>query len=106
MDDGLLGLVTFEGARGSFGRRAIHYARVFARVFRGNLASATTPGIRYQHASHIELRPRERLPVQADGEFIGFAGSQTPLRLRNEPRSLTVLVSGVVNPLFGRNSER
>jgi YegS/Rv2252/BmrU family lipid kinase len=106
MDDGLLDLVTFEGRRGSFGQRAAYRARVVARALRGHLGSATTPGIRYQQASHIELRPRGPLPVQADGEFIGFAGPQAPLRVRNEPRSLTVLVPGGVNPLFGRNSER
>ena len=61
---------------------------------------------RYERTTSVELRPARELAVQADGEFIGVAGPDAPLRIWVAPRSLTVVVPGGVNPLFGRDGDR
>ena len=105
IDDGLLDLVTFEDVRGRIGRRTAHRARLVARALRGHLRSSRTPGIRYSRVSRIRLDVRAPMPVQADGELIGYAGPEAPLQVRTRPRSLTVIVPVGVNPLFSRASD-
>ena len=102
LPDGLLDLVTFEDVPGRIGRRAAHRLRLLGRALRGRLRSASDSGIRYSRASRIGLEVQGPFPVQADGEFIGSAGPGSPLRLWIDPASMTVLVPGGVNPLFGR----
>lgn len=102
MDDGQLDLVTFEDAVGPIHRHAIRRTSVVVRALRGSLRAAHAEGIRYVRTPEAELRPTDDLPVQADGEFIGTAGPDAPLRLSIAPGSLTMLVPGGVNPLFGQ----
>jgi YegS/Rv2252/BmrU family lipid kinase len=105
MDDGELDLVTFEDGPGGFGL-ALHRTRLLVRAMRGGLRNAHVRGISYTRAGAVELYPGASLPVQVDGEFIGVAGPDAPLRIWSAPRSLTVLLPGGVNPLLGRDSDR
>ncbi|MDA0351343.1 MAG: diacylglycerol kinase family protein [Chloroflexi bacterium] len=106
MDDGALDLVTFEDARGGRLRAAARRARLVVGALRGSLREAHVDGLRYERTTSVELRPARELAVQADGEFIGVAGPDAPLRIWVAPRSLTVVVPGGVNPLFGRDGDR
>ncbi len=103
MDDGQLDLVTFEDAVGPLHRHALRRTSVLVRAIRGHLRSANAEGIRYVRTPDAEFRPTGPLPVQADGEFIGTAGPEAPLRLSVDPLSLTMLVPAGVNPLFSGN---
>ena len=100
--DGMLDLVTFEDVRGGLGRRAAHRARLLGRTLRGHLRSAGVVGIRYARVRRLEVELHGSLPVQIDGEFIGVAGPEAPLRLWSAPGSLTVIVPAGGNPLFGQ----
>jgi diacylglycerol kinase family enzyme len=61
------------------------------------LAETDAPGVIYRRAAEVEIAGPSPLPVQADGEFLGY----TPLKLRAVPGALSVLVPDEPNPLFG-----
>jgi YegS/Rv2252/BmrU family lipid kinase len=88
-DDGLLDLFIFSG-----------YNLLLATGY--GLATLAgwqhaAPGVTYRQAAEIEVAGPSSLPVQADGEFVGY----TPLRLRVVPGALQVLMPDEPNPLFG-----
>jgi YegS/Rv2252/BmrU family lipid kinase len=88
-DDGLLELLIFPGYNLL---RATGYGLV---TLAGRHYGA--PGVTYRQAAEIEVAGPSSLPIQADGEFVGY----TPLRLRVVPGALQVLVPDEPNPLFG-----
>ena len=88
-DDGLLELLIFSGYNLL---RATGYGLV---TLAGRQHGA--PGVTYRQAAEIEVAGPSSLPVQADGEFVGY----TPLRLRVVPGALQVLMPDEPNPLFG-----
>jgi diacylglycerol kinase (ATP) len=88
-DDGLLELLIFPGYNllraTSYGLATLagwHYR---------------APGVTYRQAAEIGVGGPSSLPVQADGEFVGY----TPLRLHVVPGALQVLMPDEPNPLFG-----
>lgn len=106
IDDGELDLLTFEDLRRGFAARGVHRVRLLSRALRGHLRSAAAPGLRYERTNEVELHPAGPLPVQLDGEYVGSAGPDAPLRLHSAPGSLTVIVPAGVNPLFARDGNR
>jgi len=88
-DDGLLELLIFPGYNLL---RATGYGLA---MLTGRHHGA--PGVIYRQAAEIEVAGPSSLPVQADGEFVGY----TPLRLRVVPGALQVLMPDEPNPLFG-----
>jgi YegS/Rv2252/BmrU family lipid kinase len=88
-DDGLLELLIFPGYNLL---RATGYGLA---TLAGRHYGA--PGVTYRQAAEIEVAGPSSLPVQADGEFVGY----TPLRLRVVPGALQVLMPDEPNPLFG-----
>ena len=88
-DDGLLELFIFPGYNLL---RATGYGLA---TLAGRHYGA--PGVTYRQAAEIEVAGPSSLPVQADGEFVGY----TPLRLRVVPGALQVLMPDEPNPLFG-----
>jgi YegS/Rv2252/BmrU family lipid kinase len=106
IDDGTLDLVTFEAGPGGWLSQVVHRTRLAVRALRGGLHDAQIDGIEYARFSRAEIRPARSLPVQVDGEFVGEAGPDAPLRLSIEPRSLTVVVPAGINPIFARDAER
>jgi len=88
-DDGLLELLIFSGYNLL---RATGYGLV---TLAGRHHGA--PGVTYRQAAEIEVAGPSSLPIQADGEFVGY----TPLRLRVVPGALQVLMPDEPNPLFG-----
>ena len=100
LDDGELDLVTLEDVRAGAGARVVHRGKLLARVSRGRPQPSNPDGLEYVRVTEAELRPAGPLPVQVDGEFMGVAGPDSPLRLWCAPRSLTVLVPAGANPLF------
>lgn len=83
VDDGFLHLCLFER-----GRKSDH-ARYFWGVVRKHLHRY--PDVCFRKIKEITI-PEAGLPVQADGDFIGY----TPLRIRIRPRILPVLVPSKV----------
>jgi YegS/Rv2252/BmrU family lipid kinase len=88
-DDGLLELFIFPGYNLL---RATGYGLA---TLAGRHYGA--PGVTYRQAAEIEVAGPSSLPVQTDGEFVGY----TPLRLRVVPGALQVLMPDEPNPLFG-----
>jgi diacylglycerol kinase (ATP) len=89
VDDGLLDLCAYEGE----GLRDL--ARHALRTFRREHIGA--PGVVYRQATRIVLTTPEPVPVEADGEHMGY----TPLPFAAVPHALTVIVPrGVRSPLF------
>jgi len=103
IDDGLLDLVTFSTRapeRALLARRLRHVA-LLAAAARGGLAGRTVRGVDYRRAEAIVITPTGPLAVQADGEFVGTASPDAPLRLRALPGALTVVIAARANPLLG-----
>jgi diacylglycerol kinase (ATP) len=88
-DDGLLELLIFPGYNLL---RATGYG--LATLAGWHYAA---PGVTYRQAAEIRVGGPSSLPVQADGEFVGY----TPMRLRVVPGALQVLMPDEPNPLFG-----
>ena len=88
-DDGLLEILVFRGY--NLLRATGYGLATLARWHYG------APGVSYRQAAEIEVGGPSSLPVQADGEFVGY----TPLRLRVVPGALQVLMPDEPNPLFG-----
>jgi diacylglycerol kinase (ATP) len=88
-DDGLLDVLAFPGY--DLLRAAGYGLAIVAGRHHG------APGVTYRQAAEVEVGGPSSLPVQADGEFVGY----TPLRLRVAPGALRVLVPDQPNPLFG-----
>ena len=88
-DDGLLEILAFSGYNLL---RATGYGLA---MLTGRHHGA--PGVTYRQAAEVEVAGPSSLPVQADGEFVGY----TPLRLRVVPGALQVLMPDEPNPLFG-----
>jgi diacylglycerol kinase family enzyme len=81
--------------------RLLHHAALLAAAARGGLAARTVRGVDYRRAAAIVITPAGTLAVQADGEFVGTASPDAPLRLRALPRALTVVIAPRANPLLG-----
>jgi diacylglycerol kinase (ATP) len=90
-DDGLLDILAFPGY--DVLRAAGYGLAIVAGRHHG------APGVTYRQAAEVEVGGPSSLPVQADGEFVGY----TPLRLRVAPGALRVLVPEEPNPLFGED---
>jgi YegS/Rv2252/BmrU family lipid kinase len=88
-DDGLLDVLAFPGYDPL---RAVGYGLA---ILAGKHHGA--PGVIYRRAAEVEIAGPSPLPVQADGEFLGY----TPLRLRTIAGALSVMVPDEPNPLFG-----
>jgi YegS/Rv2252/BmrU family lipid kinase len=88
-DDGLLDILAFPGYDPL--RAAGYGLAILARKHHG------APGVIYRRAGEVEVAGPSSLPIQADGEFLGY----TPLKLRAMPGALSVLVPDEPNPLFG-----
>lgn len=88
-DDGLLDILAFPGY--DLLRAAGYGLAIVAGRHHG------APGVKYRQAAEVEVGGPSSLPVQADGEFVGY----TPLTLRAAPGALRVLVPDKPNPLFG-----
>ena len=88
-DDGLLEILVFPGYN------LLWLAGYGLAILAGRHYGA--PGVTYRQAAEVEVAGPSSLPVQADGEFVGYA----PLRLRVVPRALQVLMPDEANPLFG-----
>jgi YegS/Rv2252/BmrU family lipid kinase len=90
LDDGALDLILFKGT--GFAETALH----FARVLLGLHLRDPKVEIHRVMTAHISGK---KLPVQVDGEPIGF----TPVDIRVRPRALRVLVPETANmSLFAR----
>ena len=87
-DDGLLDILAFS--RYDLLRAAAYGLAIVAGRHHG------APGVTYRRAAEVEVSGPSSLPVQADGEFLGY----TPLRLHVAPGALRVLVPDEPNPLF------
>jgi len=88
VDDGLLELLIF---RGYDLLRATGYGLATLAGWHHG-----APGVAYRQAAEIDVAGPSALPVQADGEFVGY----TPLKLKVVPGALQVLVPDEPNPLF------
>lgn len=99
VDDGRLDLVTFEAAGGW--RSLPQRAALALAALRGGLAERAVAGIAYRRGAHITIEPQRRLPVQADGEAIGWCGPGAPLRIDVEPAAVTMIVGERPSPLWG-----
>jgi len=88
-DDGLLELLIFPGYNLL---RATGYGLATLAGWHYG-----APGVTYRQAAEIEVAGPSSVPIQADGEFVGY----TPLRLRVLPGALQVLMPDEPNPLFG-----
>jgi YegS/Rv2252/BmrU family lipid kinase len=88
-DDGLLDVLAFPGY--DLLRAAGYGLAIVTGWHHG------APGVTYRQAAEVEVGGPSSLPVQADGEFVGY----TPLTLRVAPGALRVLVPDGPNPLFG-----
>jgi diacylglycerol kinase (ATP) len=88
-DDGLLDILIFPGY--DLLRATGYGLAILAGWHHG------APGVTYRRATEVEIAGSSSLPVQADGEFLGYS----PLRLRVVPGALSVLVPDESNPLFG-----
>ncbi|MXZ47041.1 MAG: YegS/Rv2252/BmrU family lipid kinase [Chloroflexi bacterium] len=94
-DDGQLDVATFS-ARRFAGRRLPGRLALAARALRGRLDERQRGGVDYQRGAQVRIAPVTRLPVQADGEYIG----ETPITITVEPRALHVLLDPDPNPLL------
>ncbi len=104
LDDGLLDLVTFEGAPGW---RALPVAlRQAGAALRGRLGRTDVRGVAYRRGGHVSIRPERALPVQVDGEWIGACDADAPLVLTVEPRAVTFALPAAPNPLFSLPATR
>ena len=92
-DDGLLDVLAFPGYD------LLRAAGYGLAILAGRHHDA--PGVTYRQAAEVEVAGPSHLPVQADGEFLGY----TPVRLRAVPGALRVLVPEEPNPLFGEDDE-
>jgi YegS/Rv2252/BmrU family lipid kinase len=88
-DDGLLDVLVFPGYN------LLRAAGYGLAILAGRYHDA--PGVTYRRAAEVEVAGPSSLPVQADGEFLGY----TPLRLRVVPGALQALLPDEPNPLFG-----
>ena len=88
-DDGLLDVLIFPGY--DLLRAAAYGLAIVARRHHG------APGVTYRRAAEIAVAGPTPLPVQADGEFLGY----TPLSLRVMPGAVHALLPDEPNPLFG-----
>lgn len=95
VDDGALDVVTFSSRRFA-GRRLPGRLALAARALRGGLDERRRGGINYARGATVRIAPQTRLPVQADGEYIG----ETPITITVEPRALNVLLDPDPNPLI------
>jgi diacylglycerol kinase (ATP) len=101
LDDGLLDLVTFSGrSAASVERRIAERLVQLSWAASGTLSRQRHKSVYYLRAASFELRPERPLPVQIDGEFVGAAGPDAPLRLWAAPNSVSVVVPAGHNPLF------
>lgn len=87
-DDGLLDLLVFPGY--NLLRAAGYALAILAGRHHG------APGVTYRRVAEVEVAGPSSLPVQADGEFLGY----TPLKLRVVPGALQALLPDEPNPLF------
>ena len=94
-DDGLLDLATFSADRFA-GRRLPGRMALALRALRGGLDERQRGGVGYARGARVRIAPETRLPVQADGEYIG----ETPVTITVEPRALRVLLDPDPNPLL------
>jgi len=86
LDDGLLDVCIFEG----YGLLStVHHA---LRALLGR--HLRDPGVRYYQARRIYVRSAKPMPVQVDGDPIGF----TPMTFEVVPRALNVIVPPTVSP--------
>lgn len=79
LDDGLLDVVIFEGS-GPL-TKLKHFVNLLLRRHRD------AEGIEFHRARRVQIAPRRPMPVQLDGEPIGF----TPVRISLVPHALNVL---------------
>jgi diacylglycerol kinase (ATP) len=101
MDDGLLDVVAFSDRSPGARLRALRYTALAASAARGGLSRRTTVGVDYVRTRELLITPERPLAVQADGESLGFAAPEAPLRLRSLPLALTVVIGRRRNPLLG-----
>ncbi|MQA00613.1 MAG: YegS/Rv2252/BmrU family lipid kinase [Dehalococcoidia bacterium] len=100
IDDGLLDLVTFEGDVSGW-RAPLRYSVAASRALRGVTAGTDAPGVTYRRSPGWELTPERPLPVQVDGEYLGEAGPEAPLRLAALPEAIEVVIGRQPNALLG-----
>ncbi len=91
MDDGYLNLVLFKGAR--FWETAWHFVRVLCGQH------LRDPQVEVHRVAAVNIIAKN-LPVQVDGEPIGFA----PVEIRVRPRALRVLVPKTANASLFANT--
>ncbi|MEX2446456.1 MAG: diacylglycerol kinase family protein [Dehalococcoidia bacterium] len=99
VDDGLLDLVTFEGDRGL--EALPQRVAMAVAALTGNLERLELDGVTVRRSAHIVIEPERRLPVQADGDAIGWCGPGQPLLLDAEPAAITMIVAVRPTPIFG-----
>ncbi len=85
LDDGALDLIIFKGA--GFAETALHFARVILGLH------LRDPKVEMHQCASVHIAAKN-LPVQVDGEPIGF----TPVDIRVRSRALQVLVPRTANP--------
>lgn len=91
LDDGLLNMTLFKGT--GFGATALHLVRVILGLH------LRDPQVEIYPTACVSIEGKN-LPVQVDGEPIGFA----PVEIRVVRRALKVLVPETANPsLFGKD---
>ena len=86
LDDGLLEVTTFEGARSLPSRVALAL-----HALRGRLDEREVRGVTHRQARSITITPSRPLPVEVDGDSIGRCGPDAPLHLEVEHRALTMI---------------
>ncbi len=98
-DDGLLDLVVFGERPGAHLNRLRQLAWAL-----GQREGVPRPSsVHEQRVRDLELRPEGPLAIQVDGEFLGEASRERPLRLSLDPGSVSVLLPHGPNPLFGND---
>lgn len=94
-DDGRLDLLTFDG------RGPLAAARHAARSWRGWRLGETPPGIAYGRGVTLTLTPTTRLPVQADGEYLGAVEPGECATLSTRPGAVRMVVGPGPLPFLG-----